>query len=177
MQDIDWQNETTGMRRDFEQLLAACLDRQVGTHILDEIILWEAKIEGRELVMGRACYSHLLVPSCSILHEKTVAKLKALDKAGIRVSFSGRTLPTRMQTEDSIEPLDLSWLPEMSAEETAASLPRLIELGGDATDIRCTAWRRGGKTTRLLMNLRETPWRGKADGKAVKLEPGKVVVG
>jgi hypothetical protein len=31
MQDIDWQNETTGMRRDFEQLLAACLDRQVGT--------------------------------------------------------------------------------------------------------------------------------------------------
>ncbi|MCC7192292.1 MAG: hypothetical protein IT444_05855 [Phycisphaeraceae bacterium] len=176
MQDVDWQTEPTGMRSDFNALLAGCLDRQVGTQIIDEIVLWDAEVSRGEIVIGYSRYSHLVVPSCSILHEKTIAKLRAAQRAGVEVFFAGRTLPTIQQTESAIKPLDLGWLPQHDIDAAVHLLPRLINLEGDLTDIRCTAWVKGGKTTYLLMNLRESPWRGRLKGKPITLAAGKVVV-
>ena len=172
---IDWQNDVTGMRRDFNQLLARCLDRQVGVHILDEEVLWQMSRDGDSVAIGRARYSHILVPSCTVLHDRTVDRLSGLLKTGVRVTFTGQ-MPAHRQTGNGLIPLDKNWLPYASPEEAVAALPRLIEAEGDTTDIRCTAWEKGGRTTRLLINLRPRTHRLKFAGRALALTPGKVVI-
>ncbi|MCE9591826.1 MAG: hypothetical protein K8S99_15030 [Planctomycetes bacterium] len=175
MQNIEWQTDPTGMRRGLTALLAACLDRQVGTHIIDESILWDVKIGRGEATIGRARYTHLLIPSSTVLHEKTVRKLRELERAGVKMACTG-DVPTRVQSSRSIDPLDLNFVPSSTIDAAVAKLPRLIELDGDTLDIRCTAWEKAGKTQRYLMNLRDTPFRSKIKGKPVALKAGQVVV-
>jgi hypothetical protein len=174
-QKIDWQNDTTGLRRDFNELLRLCLDRQVGTHILDEAALWEAALESGAIRLGRASYTHILIPSCTVLHTRTVQKLKVLLKAGVNVALAGRG-PTRQQGEDGLAPLDMDWCPKADASGIVAQLPRLIEIASDAADIRCTAWEKSGRITRLLINLRPTTILIKAARRTLRLAPGKVRV-
>lgn len=174
-QKIDWQNDATGMRRDFNLLLARCLDRQVGVHILDEEVLWRAVRKGSSITIGRARYSHILVPSCSVLHERTISRLQALLKAGLTVTLTGQT-PSSVHSDNGLAPLNMDWCPRADAETAVASLPRLIDAKGDTTDIRCTAWEKDGKVTRLLMNLRPRACKLKLAARALNLAPGKVLI-
>jgi len=151
--NTDWQDDETGMRRDFTELLRLCLDVQAGTHILDESVLWESRRDGAAIRVGRARYTHVLIPSCTVLHTRTIRALKSFHRTGLRVLLAGRA-PERQHSDKGLAPADMEWCPRASPEEAAASLPRLIEIEGDATDIRCTAWEKGGRVARLLMNLR-----------------------
>lgn len=173
-QIIDFQSDPTGMRRSLMDTLAACLDKQIGTHFIDEADLWEAKIEGSTLTMGRASYSHLIVPRCLIVHEDTVAKLKAMKEAGISVTLIDEG-PSKVETNNAIKPLDMSWCDKLPIGELVKKLPRLANVEGPAKDIRCTAWTNSkGKTTKLVMSLHTKPVDVKVDGKAMTLDVGKV---
>lgn len=54
-------------------------------------------------------------------------------------------------------------------------LPRLVNIGGDTTDIRCTAWENNGKRRYLLMNLTNVDRTVRVNGRSVDLPGGKIV--
>lgn len=162
-------DRTGGLRVAFTTLLADCLDRQVGTHVIDEDDLAALTVEDGVARLGRARYTHLLIPSCAVLKQETLDTLKALRALGITVQLAGTT-PILAQTADTVVPADLSWCPPADLD----ALPRLAQIDGDATDIRCTAWEQGGTVTRLLMNLGTAPATVRVDGAAMVLEAGVV---
>jgi len=187
-------NDYTGMRRDFTHTLRTCLDAQVGTHIIDEQGLTDAKIVDGALTLGRARYTHLIVPSATVLGAAALAVLKAASKAGVKVVSVGvrpkralATLKTAAKPEDrgdagavaghgALVPTELDWLPSVELSALPASLPRLLDLPGDTTDVRVTAWEKGGKTRKLLMNIGEKAYSGKIGAKTIKVKAGEVVV-
>ena len=171
-----WQPEPGGMRRDFIDLLHACLCRQVGTHLLDEEDLWGASFSEGRLRLGRAAYSFILIPSCTVLHERTVAKLKALAEAGAALFHVG-VAPTYVQTETGIEALDFSWCPEASVSQVADELPRLLTVeGSGCEDVRCTSWSKNGERFSLLINIGKSDWVGTVNGRKTALPVGAIRV-
>jgi hypothetical protein len=164
-------DNTGGLRRELTGLLAECLDRQVGTHFIDEADLPELAVEGKEAVLGRARYTHLVIPSCTVLKAETLETLKALQAQSITVLLAGQA-PTMAQAADAILPADLCWCPRGSAND----LPRLLDLPVDAVDIRCTAWEKNGKVSRLVLNIGTGAYEGEVEGKKVRLEPFEVHV-
>lgn len=174
------------LRNDLVRLIQLCLDRQVGIQLLDEADLWRAGLADGHLRLGRASYSHVLLPPSMVLHARTIAKLREAGAAGVTVLRAGQS-PKWQQTDAGLEPAQLDWCPAAEPAEAVKRLPRLAEIGPDAADIRCTAWRPamassnparagGGTTTRLLMNLRSTPAQVTVDGKAMVLAPGAIEV-
>jgi hypothetical protein len=163
------------LRNDLVALLTQCLDHQVGLQLLDEADLWHAPLIGGELVLGKARYAHVIVPSCIVLDARTVAKLRDASQAGLRVTRTGRA-PQWQQTHAGLEPAALDWCPAGELGAVVAGLPRLVNLQPDGTDLRCTAWRHGEKTTRLLISLRDKPTTVTIDGRDVPLAPGQLQV-
>lgn len=173
---FELQRDHTGMRGELFALLAACLDRQVGTHFIDEADILELKLKDGLAVLGKARYSHILIPSCTVLHVDTLAALRRLSGKGIRVVRAGRG-PERVQASSRMQdPGILDWAPQMPMEKAIGGLPRLIEVEGDATDIRCTAWIASGAKApvRLLMNLRPTIFEAVFGRNRITLNPGEV---
>jgi len=162
-------DNTGGLRHELFTLLAACLDRQVGTHFIDEDDLRDLTVHNGEAVLGRARYTHLVIPSCTVLKAETLETLKSLQAQGITVLQIGLA-PTMAQTTDAIFPVNLSWCPT----GTPADLPRLLNLPIPATDLRCTAWEKDGKVTRLVLNIGMEAYEGEVEGKTMRLEPFEV---
>ena len=94
-------------------------------------------------------------------------------RAGVRVMRVGPG-PQWQETKTSVEPARLDWCAGGDAATMIGQLPRLVELKPDGADIRCTAWQRGNRCTRLLMNLRNTPADVTVDGKPTELAPGVI---
>jgi len=163
------------LRNELAGLVQRCLDRQIGLHLVDEADVWRSAIEDRQMVLGKAKYSHVILPSCLVLHARTLVKLREASGAGVTVLRAGQA-PKWQQMETRLEPARLDWCPAAEPGEAVKRLPRLIELGPDGSDLRCTAWQRGGKTTRLLMNLRDKPAPITIDRQAVVLSPGELRV-
>ncbi len=165
--------DASPLRDEFVRLVQMCLDRQVGIHFLDEADLWRAQLVGRELRLGKARYSQVLLAACPVVHAKTLAKLHAAAQAGVPVMRVG-TGPQWQQTDSSVEPARLPWCRGGDAPAVVPLLPRLVDLKPDGADIRCTAWQRGNHSTRLLMNLRGTSADVTVDGKRWVLAPGMI---
>jgi hypothetical protein len=161
------------LRNELVELVQACLDRQVALHLIDETDLCRASLAGGRLALGRAAYSHVVIPPCLILHADTVARLREAAQSGVKVLQVSQS-PRWQQTDRRLEPLTIDWCPVADRAETVASLPRVIELQGDGQDIRSTAWRREGRTVRLLINLNPQPRECVIDGRKVILEPGRI---
>ena len=127
-------------RRDqFVALVRDCLDRQVGLHLIDEADVWRATAEPGTLALGRARYSHILIPPGFTPQQQTLEKLRA---AGV---------------------------------QTGGELPRLVNIAGDATDLRCTAWENNGQRRYLLMNLSAASRTMQVNGRSVELPAGQLV--
>jgi hypothetical protein len=179
--------EDSPLRKELVRLIQLCLDRQVGVQLLDEADLWRAGMADRQLRLGKASYSHVVLPSSLVLHARTIGRLREVADAGVTVLRAGQA-PKWQQTDAGLEPVQLDWCPAAEPAEAVKRLPRLAEPGPDATDIRCTAWRHGSPisnpshpgggstTTRLLMNLRSTPAQVTIDGQSVVLAPGAIHV-
>ena len=129
------------LRNELVRLVQLCLDHQVGLHLIDEADLWRAKLDGGQLTLGKATYSHVLIPSCTVLHQRTVQALRAAADEGVTVLRAGEP-PRWQQTESGLEPLDFGWCPAGPPAEAVATLPRLAQVAPDGTDIRCTEWER-----------------------------------
>src|SRR5262249_24763688 len=114
--------------------------------------------------------------SCIVLDAKTVGKLWVAQQAGVEVLRTG-TDPRWQETENGIEPLTkIDWPPDSELTDLINKLPRLVHLDGDGRDIRCTAWRREGKTMYLFDNLRDQPASFNVNGHKLELPSGQVVV-
>ncbi len=173
--NYDWQNEVTGHRRQFIDLISSLLDNQIGVQILDEDVLQKATAKDGTLSIGLARYQHILVPTATILQSASVKALAKAAKAGVDVQLTG-VIPDRQYQGNEITAPDWSFAKVAPTKTAIESLPRHINIQGDATDIRCTAWEKNGVTTRLLMNIQEKPATIKVDGKSIKLAAGEVKV-
>jgi hypothetical protein len=163
------------LRNDLVRLVQLCLDRQVGLHLIDESDIQRARLEGRRLTLGKAKYSHVLIPSCIVLDKRTVQKLRKAAEHGVTVVRAGAS-PKWQQTDTGLEPAQLDWCPATGPVEAAKALPRLIDMAAGSGDIRCTAWQRDGKRTLLLMNLNPEPRSVEINSRRLKLLPGRVEV-
>ena len=163
------------LRNDLVRLVVLCLDYQVGLHLIDEADLWQARIADRQVTLGKARYSHVLLPSCTVLHQRTIGKLREAAQAGVTVLRAGQS-PKWQQADARLEPSVMDWCPSMEPLAAVKSLPRLVQLEPDGLDIRCTAWRHGAQSARLLVSLREKPAAVAADGQALTLQPGQIHV-
>ncbi len=171
-----WQEEQGGgMRGDLANLLLACLERQIGVHFIDEAILWESDIEEGIVRRGRAEYSHLVIPSSRVLHERTVDKLLEARDAGIEVQTAG-TPPGYIQTDSDLLPV-VDWpFPVKSIEDVSATLPRLVTIqGSQAANVRCSSWEKDGGIHSILMNIGNDECEINIEGRAVTLPAGVLI--
>ena len=79
----------------------------------------------------------------------------------------------------ALTPASLDWCPHLKPAQAVSTLPRLLELEGNARDIRCTAWETATipkRLVRLLMNIRGTRYTAHGEGRRQVLEPGTVVI-
>ncbi len=173
--NYDWQNETTGHRRQFIDLISTLLDNQIGIQILDEDMLQKAAAKDGTLSIGLARFQHVLVPTATILQTASVKALAKAAKNGVDVQLTG-VIPARQYEGDQVTSTDWSFAKVNPTKAAVETLPRHINIQGNATDIRCTAWEKDGITTRLLMNIQEVPVTIKVDGKSLKLAAGEVKV-
>ncbi len=179
-----WEAGDVGPRRDLAQLLLACLQAQVGVHFIDEEQLASAEVRGGKLVVGRASYETILLPSASVIAEETVRRLASLKRDGLKVMSAGQ-LPAFAQTRKEIAPIDASSLPQriQGDDWTAwcrANLPRLLDVQADRpNELRVTAWRdQGDRTSWLMMNIGEAPQRVRVKGggeATIELAGGQLV--
>lgn len=161
------------LRNELVRFIQLSLDHQVGLHLLDEAELWQARIEGGRLRLGKANYSHVVLVGCAIVHADTAAKLRKAAQAGVAVLRVGEG-PLRQQTPAAVERLDLDGCIDGEARDVVRRLPRLINLEPDGTDIRCSTWQRGAKRERLVMNLRNTNATVTIDQNRLVLAPGEI---
>lgn len=165
--------EPSPLRDDLVELVRLCLDRQVGIQFLDEAALWAAESDGAALRLGRARYTHILVPSCLVVHRQTMRRLRAAAGQGLKVIFAGQP-PAWEQTAAELVPAEASWCSLMTAAGAVAELPRLVDAGQDGAELRCTAWEKNGRRTRLLMNLDNRPRELVINGRRIELAPGQL---
>ena len=171
----EWQAGKGGLREDLALLLLRCLEQHIGVHLLDEADLWRAESEGNTLSLGLARYSHILVPPCIVLHDRTVNALQAIKDSGVDVRAVGNR-PQWVQTQSTLVPADLSWCPCSAIDEAVAGLPRLVCIEGDcASMIRCSVWEKDEQRTMLLMNIGQSDCRVTIDGKPQKLPATRIV--
>lgn len=163
------------LRDELMELLRQCLDRQVGTHFLDEADLWRARVTRGTARLGRARYTHVLIPSCLVLHRRTIDALRQLKKRGVKVVLAGQA-PSWVQTDSSLTVARMKWCPQMGPSDAVAGLPRVAELDGKTQDLRCTAWKRGRKVVHLLMNLSRRKRAVSWHGQPLRLAPGELQV-
>ena len=161
------------LRTELVQLIRSCLDRQVGLQLIDEADVWRTRIDDRRLLVGKASFSHVLIPSCIVLHQRTLDKLREAARSGVTVLGAGKR-PRWRQTADGLEPAHTDWYATMLPAEAVRALPRLVNLQPDGTDIRCATWKSGGKQQRLLINLGKEAKHVSIDGKNAVLEPGRI---
>jgi hypothetical protein len=143
--------------------------------MIDEADLWRAKLDGSQLSLGKATYSQVLVPACTVLHQRTVQTLRAAAEKGVAVLRAGEP-PRWQQTEAGLEPLDFAWCKALPPAEAAGTLPRLAQVTPDGVDIRCTEWERDGRRTRLVISLRSQDAQVSIEGQSVTLQPRTILV-
>lgn len=174
-----WQHAEGGLRGDLVNLVSRCLDLQIGIHFLDESDLQQATLKNTQLNVGQARYQHILIPSCTLLHEDSIAMLKRAAEHGINVIAVG-DLPTHQQTKNSLQFLnvnDLDWCSRMQPAQALATLPRLLDLpddNGGSFDIRCTGWLDEQGMRLLVMNLRPVPYTFTYQDQTLTLAPDQV---
>jgi hypothetical protein len=163
------------LRNEFVALVQECLDHQIGVHVIDEADLWRATAENGRLTLGKAAYTHLVVPTSLVLHERTIASLRKAADERTEVLLAGAP-PRWQQTDEALEPADLTWCPSLSPAEAVRRLPRLAQIAPDGTDIRCTEWETRDHHVRLIISLRSQPVEVTVDGRSVTLQPRAVLV-
>jgi len=154
--NYDWQADEDGLRATLWSLLAQLLDRQVGVHLINEDGVSAAALTPPDptLSLGKAKYQHVVLPPCRLLSETTVQRLDAFIQqgGGVHTLAPG---PSLQWVEQRLQPLAADWPEYQSIHELVGQLPRLIDLEGATTDVRCTAWQRGEQTRYFLLNLND----------------------
>jgi hypothetical protein len=159
------------------ELLVSCLEAQVGVQLLDATGLWEAEIRDGRLQLGHASYSHVLLPTVTVIHRRTLDRLQQCLDAGIAVVRVDDSLQW-VDEGDAVSPLCADAIPGERAAMDAAwceqNLPRLAPVGGSGQpDLRASQWQRDGQMRTLLMNMGDAPCAPTAQ---VELSPGEFAV-
>ncbi len=155
--NVPWEAKDIGRRKELNDLIMACLENQVGLHLIDEDTLISAPLQNGELRVGRARYKHVLLPSMSVIQQKTLERLQELHAGKFPVWGFG-SAPKWIETARSLEPAPQpAWqtVPMKDAKRWCRDhLPRLLPLADeDLSDLRATAWDRDGETKFLVVNL------------------------
>lgn len=158
------------LRDHLVQLLHACLSRQVGVHFIDEADLCRGQVHDGALTLGKARYTHIVVPEATVWARATIDQLAELNNAGVNVSYSGQ--PARWIDEgDRFSNATPAEQGQGRIEDVVPSLPRLLDAATRTPGIRCTAWDSGGARTYMLMNISKAPHEAWINDQHLQLAP------
>ena len=172
---FEGQSSNDPMRDQLVDLVHQCLEHQVGIHMIDEDDLIQATLQDGQVCLGRARYSHILIPSCIVLAEQTIAALLTVRDAGVTVLRTDKG-PRWRQTPVALTPAKLDTCPSLSVPTLIAGLPRLVKIAPESGAIRCTVWVKESRKTVLLMNLAAEDHPVTVDGNALCLPAGRLHV-
>ena len=144
--------------REFDRFAQALADRHLPYHFGDEKLMAEmARVEDKQLVVGRCRYDAVIVPPFDSLLDTTVALLLEFQAAGGKVVFVDR-LPTRVNGRPDDRLISLS-MTAVSLDEAVAQLysVSLTEDGKDAAGVHLQMRRIDGRTLYYIVNLTERP--------------------
>jgi hypothetical protein len=174
-----WENENCGPRKTLVDLLLACLENQVGIHFVDEKEIQAGHLNDGRIRIGKARYSHLLLPPQTVFAEATWRQLTKWAKKGLTIHTVGE--PARwLQTRKKLIPAPKPPWPVHADQElgqwASAHLPTLLAAPTDRSpDLRVTAWGKGSTTIFLAMNLGRRRRNIHAAGQVVLLGAGELV--
>ena len=174
-ESLAWENDDSGRRGEFNELILRCLEKQIGVHIIDEAVLQEARLEKNKLVVGRASYEAILLPSMSMLAAPTLQKLDQAKNAGLRVLSFGEA-PKYMQNDRSLEPVESQPWDLGDAANLPDGLPQLETFDeGASVDMRVTRWQVGDGVRTLAMNIGKSTHAVTVAGVALDVKPFEAV--
>lgn len=150
-----WQAECGGLRAELTDLILACLEAQVGVHLLDEADLLCGKVTDGSLTIGNASYTHIIIPGSTVWKQATWDLLVQEDGRGFKVYQYG-TRPKYLEAPADIRETGENSFAELSAGDIKTKLPRLLQLqAADAGNIRVSGWRKDNDRFFLLCQLAE----------------------
>lgn len=150
-----WQSDAGGLREELTDLVLACLEAQVGIHLLDESDFNSANMKNGVLRIGKASYSHIIVPGSTIWSESTWDFLKKHSEADLIIYQYG-TRPKYLETSTGIEEITAPTFEELTKEMIKNNLPKLVDLKvSGSADLRITGWTKNGHDFYLSCNLGE----------------------
>jgi len=155
---LAWQPENSGLRKDLVDLLNCCLRNQIGVHLIDEEGLTEGAVEGDRLVVGKAAYQWVLIPSATVIGEAAFKRLNAIRKAGVRVLGVGAPLEWVRPDNAQLRRAGKCEWPQHAASEfltkVVGLLPRLVDIRGEGSEeFHTTVWQSGRGRELLVMNF------------------------
>ncbi len=174
-----WESENSGMRKDLMDLLFDCLSSQIGVHLIDEDGLVNGNLRGNKLLIGKAAYQWILIPSVKVIGMAAFERLKTLERGGIRIAGVGEPLQWVWSQGSPLLCVHKPQWPQFRMDEfrimITGLLPRLAEIRGEGSEeLQVTAWRSGSQRELLAMNLGRKRRILEIDGQPVTFSPGEL---
>ncbi len=176
---VSWEHDDVGPRKQLTDLLQACLEHQVGIHLLDEDDLADVVLENGQAKLGLARYTHVVLPPLQLLSAQTVALLGQFQQAGVKVTAlgAGPVLVDSAQGLVAVESEPWPRVQPLSVDQWVQSaLPQVAPLQSDAApQLRATRWVGQNADVLLLMNLGPRAASAQVEGTAVELADGELI--
>ena len=176
MMNLPWQAELGGLREELTGLVLKCLESHVGIHFLDEVDFQNARLENGMLRIGKAAYSHVIVPGSTVWSGKTWDLLVKYSREELQVYQYG-TKPCYLENETDVEHIDLHPFKELTAVSIKFELSALLKVtSGDAENIRVSGWEKDGCKYYLLCYLGDGVISAEADNDQMELSGSKIAI-
>jgi len=148
-----WQTEAGGIREELSDLVLRCLEAQLGIHLLDEADFQNAKMKNGMLRIGKASYSHIIVPGATLWTKATWDLLAKYAKSDVKVYQRG-TPPRFLETASGVEENSCAPFDCLTDAMIKKDLPKLMNLkSSDSENIRITGWTKNDHEFYLLTYL------------------------
>ncbi len=176
MQNLPWQAEPGGLREELTGLALNCLESHVGIHLLDEADFQNGVMENGTLRVGRAAYSHIIVPGSTVWAAKTWDLLVKYSREKLHVRQYG-TQPCYLENVNGVEHLTLHPFKKLTTANIKYELPALMEVSsGESENIRVTGWLKDGRKFYLLCYLGNGTIGAEADSEPLELSGNKITI-
>lgn len=176
MQNLPWQAEPGGLREELTDLVLKCLEAHVGIQLLDEADFQRARMENGILKIGKAAYSHVIVPGSTVWAGKTWDLLVKYSGEGLHIYEYG-TKPCYLENVTEVEHIDLHPFKELTAVSIKDELPALLNIAsGDSENIRVSGWVKDDGKYYLLCYLGNGVVSAEADNEPLELSGNKIAI-
>ena len=176
MLNLPWQAEPGGLREELTGLLLKCLEFHVGIHFLDEADFQRAVLEEGILRIGKAAYSHVIVPGSTVWSGKTWDLLVKYSGEKLHVYQYG-TSPRYLENMTEVEHIDMHPFKMLTPVNIKTELPALMKVSsGDAENIRVSGWMKDGCKYYLFCYLGDGVISAETNNESLELSGNKITI-